>query len=31
VHGNVRWPAWLERLLRPVAITVDLHPCITRS
>lgn len=25
VHGNVRWPAWLERLLRPVVITVDLH------
>jgi sterol desaturase/sphingolipid hydroxylase (fatty acid hydroxylase superfamily) len=25
VHGNVRWPAWLERLLRPVVITLDLH------
>jgi sterol desaturase/sphingolipid hydroxylase (fatty acid hydroxylase superfamily) len=24
-HGNVRWPAWLERLLRPAVITLDLH------
>ena len=24
-HGNVRWPAWTERLLRPVVITLDLH------
>jgi sterol desaturase/sphingolipid hydroxylase (fatty acid hydroxylase superfamily) len=24
-HGNVRWPAWLEQLLRPVVITLDLH------
>jgi sterol desaturase/sphingolipid hydroxylase (fatty acid hydroxylase superfamily) len=25
VHGNVRWPAWLERLLRPVFVTGGLH------
>jgi sterol desaturase/sphingolipid hydroxylase (fatty acid hydroxylase superfamily) len=24
-HGNVSLPEWLERLLRPVVITVDLH------
>ena len=24
-HGNVGWPAWLEHLLRPVVITLDLH------
>jgi Fatty acid hydroxylase superfamily len=24
-HGNVRWPAWLEQLLQPVVITLDLH------
>lgn len=24
-HGNVRWPAWLDRLLQPVVITLDLH------
>jgi sterol desaturase/sphingolipid hydroxylase (fatty acid hydroxylase superfamily) len=24
-HGNVRWPTWVERLLRPVVITLDLH------
>ena len=24
-HGNTRFPAWLERLLQPVLITLDLH------
>lgn len=24
-HANVRWPAWLEDILRPVIITPDLH------
>jgi len=24
-HGNVRLPDWLERLLQPVVITLDLH------
>jgi sterol desaturase/sphingolipid hydroxylase (fatty acid hydroxylase superfamily) len=24
-HGNTRLPEWLERLLQPVVITVDLH------
>jgi sterol desaturase/sphingolipid hydroxylase (fatty acid hydroxylase superfamily) len=24
-HGNIRLPEWLERLLRPVVITLDLH------
>jgi sterol desaturase/sphingolipid hydroxylase (fatty acid hydroxylase superfamily) len=24
-HGNVRWPAWAERLLHPALITLDLH------
>jgi sterol desaturase/sphingolipid hydroxylase (fatty acid hydroxylase superfamily) len=24
-HGNVRWPLWLERILQPVIITLDLH------
>lgn len=24
-HGNVRWPQWLERILQPVIITLDLH------
>jgi sterol desaturase/sphingolipid hydroxylase (fatty acid hydroxylase superfamily) len=24
-HGNVRLPQWLERLLQPVVITLDLH------
>ena len=24
-HGNIRLPEWLERLLQPVVITVDLH------
>ena len=24
-HGNVRWPGWLERALRPVLITPGLH------
>jgi sterol desaturase/sphingolipid hydroxylase (fatty acid hydroxylase superfamily) len=24
-HGNVRLPEWLERLLQPVVITLDLH------
>jgi sterol desaturase/sphingolipid hydroxylase (fatty acid hydroxylase superfamily) len=24
-HGNTRLPEWLERLLRPVVITLDLH------
>ena len=24
-HGNVRWPAWLERALQPAVITLDLH------
>lgn len=24
-HGNVRWPSRIERLLRPVIITLDLH------
>jgi sterol desaturase/sphingolipid hydroxylase (fatty acid hydroxylase superfamily) len=24
-HGNITLPEWLERLLRPVVITVDLH------
>jgi sterol desaturase/sphingolipid hydroxylase (fatty acid hydroxylase superfamily) len=24
-HGNTRFPAWLERLLQPVVITLDLH------
>ena len=24
-HGNVRWPAWLERALRPAVITLGLH------
>src|SRR5262249_36500261 len=24
-HGNIRLPEWLERVLRPVVITVDLH------
>ena len=25
VHGAVRWPPWLERLLQPVIVTPDLH------
>jgi sterol desaturase/sphingolipid hydroxylase (fatty acid hydroxylase superfamily) len=25
VHGNVRWPAWLERALQPIVITPDTH------
>jgi sterol desaturase/sphingolipid hydroxylase (fatty acid hydroxylase superfamily) len=25
VHGNIRLPEWLERLLQPVVITTDLH------
>src|SRR6516165_5581669 len=24
-HGNVRWPAWLERALQPAVITLDAH------
>lgn len=24
-HGNTRFPRWLERLLRPIVITLDLH------
>jgi sterol desaturase/sphingolipid hydroxylase (fatty acid hydroxylase superfamily) len=24
-HGNTRFPEWLERLLQPVVITLDLH------
>lgn len=24
-HGNTRFPQWLERLLQPVVITLDLH------
>ena len=24
-HGNIRWPAWLERPLQSVLITLDLH------
>jgi sterol desaturase/sphingolipid hydroxylase (fatty acid hydroxylase superfamily) len=24
-HGNIRLPQWLERILQPVLITVDLH------
>jgi len=24
-HCNTRWPSWLERLLRPLLITLDLH------
>jgi sterol desaturase/sphingolipid hydroxylase (fatty acid hydroxylase superfamily) len=24
-HSNARWPRWLERLLQPVVITLDLH------
>jgi sterol desaturase/sphingolipid hydroxylase (fatty acid hydroxylase superfamily) len=24
-HGNVRWPAWLERVLQPIMITLDAH------
>jgi sterol desaturase/sphingolipid hydroxylase (fatty acid hydroxylase superfamily) len=24
-HGNARLPEWLERLLQPVVITLDLH------
>jgi hypothetical protein len=24
-HGNVRWPPWLERLLRPAIVTLNLH------
>jgi len=24
-HGNITLPGWLERLLRPLVITVDLH------
>ena len=24
-HGNIRLPEWLERVLQPVVITVDLH------
>ena len=24
-HGNARFPQWLERLLQPVVITLDLH------
>jgi sterol desaturase/sphingolipid hydroxylase (fatty acid hydroxylase superfamily) len=24
-HGNIRLPEWLERLLQPVVITLDLH------
>ena len=24
-HGNISLPEWLERLLRPVVITLDLH------
>jgi sterol desaturase/sphingolipid hydroxylase (fatty acid hydroxylase superfamily) len=24
-HANVRWPAWLERALQPIVITLDLH------
>jgi len=25
VHGNVRWPARLERVMRPIMITLDAH------
>ena len=25
VHGNVRWPPWLERALQPIVITPDIH------
>jgi sterol desaturase/sphingolipid hydroxylase (fatty acid hydroxylase superfamily) len=24
-HGNIRFSEWLERLLRPLVITLDLH------
>jgi sterol desaturase/sphingolipid hydroxylase (fatty acid hydroxylase superfamily) len=24
-HGNIRFPEWLERALRPVLVTVDMH------
>ena len=24
-HGNIRFPGWLERLLKPFVITLDLH------
>jgi sterol desaturase/sphingolipid hydroxylase (fatty acid hydroxylase superfamily) len=24
-HGNIRLPEWVERLLRPVLVTVDMH------
>jgi sterol desaturase/sphingolipid hydroxylase (fatty acid hydroxylase superfamily) len=24
-HGNVHWPAWLERALQPIVITLDAH------
>jgi sterol desaturase/sphingolipid hydroxylase (fatty acid hydroxylase superfamily) len=24
-HGNIRLPEWLERLLQPVLVTVDMH------
>jgi sterol desaturase/sphingolipid hydroxylase (fatty acid hydroxylase superfamily) len=24
-HGNIRLPQWLERVLRPVLVTVDMH------
>ena len=24
-HGNIKLPEWLERLLQPVVITLDLH------
>jgi sterol desaturase/sphingolipid hydroxylase (fatty acid hydroxylase superfamily) len=24
-HGNIRMPGWLERLLQPVVVTLDLH------
>jgi sterol desaturase/sphingolipid hydroxylase (fatty acid hydroxylase superfamily) len=24
-HGNVRWPPWIERMLQPAVITLDLH------
>jgi sterol desaturase/sphingolipid hydroxylase (fatty acid hydroxylase superfamily) len=25
IHGNIRLPEWLERVLQPVVITVDMH------
>jgi sterol desaturase/sphingolipid hydroxylase (fatty acid hydroxylase superfamily) len=24
-HGNLRWPAWIERLLQPAVLTRELH------